>query len=202
MAASKIQIWNMALGFIGTRTVASETEHTPEAIQCGLFWDSARRQVLRDYPYNFAQARKTLAAVKVPDVYAEEWRFAYKLPDLCLKAHRIYGRERREVRRIPFTIVSSDDGTEILLTDMEAARLDYTWDVTDVARWDDLFIAMMARKLAALIGVPLLKNNSTKVQELEQLYRTSLPKAMESNASERHDREPLDTWLLSRGGCV
>ena len=200
MAASKIQIWNMALGFIGTRTVASESEHTPEAIQCGLFWDSARRQALRDYPCNFAQMRRRLAAVTVPEVYAGEGRCAYRLPEDCLKAHRIHGGGRHR-DRIPFVLVCADDKTQLLLTDRQAAILDYTADVTDVARRDELFISMMARRLAALISVPLLKNNANKVQELEQLYRASLPKVMEANASERLDRMAPDTWLLSRGGC-
>ena len=44
--ASKLDIFNMALGFIGTRTIASANENTPEAIQCGLYWDRARRSAL------------------------------------------------------------------------------------------------------------------------------------------------------------
>lgn len=64
----------------------------------------------------------------------------------------------------------------------------------------DLFVGMMARKLASLICVPLLKNNTAKVQELEQLYRASLPKPMEANASERHEKPYRDTWIAARGG--
>lgn len=204
MSANKIQIWNMALGFIGTRTVASESERTPEAIQCALYWDNARRACLRDYPYNFAQARAQLASIAVPDTYADEWRYAYRLPDLCLKAHKIVGSAGRcastPSRRIPFVIVSDAEKTELLLSDAEQVRLDYTRDVPEVALWDDLFVGMMARKLASLICVPLLKNNTTKVQELEQLYRASLPKAMEANASERLEKPYRDTWIAARGG--
>lgn len=204
MSASKIQIWNMALGFIGTRTVASENERTPEAIQCALYWDNARRACLRDYPYNFAQARTQLASIAVPETYADEWRYAYRLPDLCLKAHKVVGATcgcaNAADRRIPFIIVSDTEKMELLLSDAEKVRLDYTRDVPEVALWDDLFMGMMARKLASLICVPLLKNNTTKVQELEQLYRASLPKAMEANASERREKPYRDTWIAARGG--
>ena len=117
MSASKIQIWNMALGFIGTRTVASETEHTPEAIQCALYWDNARRACLRDYPYNFAQARAQLASIAVPETYADEWRYAYRLPELCLKPHKIVNPTCRfgnpVERRIPFVFVSDAEKTEV-----------------------------------------------------------------------------------------
>jgi len=204
MATSKIQIWNMALGFIGTRTVASERENTPEAIQCGLYWDNARRACLRDFPYNFAQARVQLAAIAVPNVYADEWRYAYRLPNLCLKAHGVQGHgcgyARQNIRKNPFCIVSDSASTEMLLTDVSEARLDYTRDVVDTAMWDELFASMMARKLASLICVALLKNNTSKVQELEQLYYSSLPKSMESNASEMKKKPYVDSWIAVRGG--
>ena len=32
MTISQISVWNRALGFLGTRSVASEQENTPEAL--------------------------------------------------------------------------------------------------------------------------------------------------------------------------
>ena len=63
---TQIAIWNRALGFLGARGVAAEDENTPEALQCRLYWDSARRQALRDYPWAFAQRRAWLARVALP----------------------------------------------------------------------------------------------------------------------------------------
>ena len=79
--AGKLDIFNMALGFLGTRTIASENERTPEAIQCDLYWDRARRSALRDYPYRFAVRRVVLAEKTLPETYEGEWRHAYALPD-------------------------------------------------------------------------------------------------------------------------
>lgn len=192
---SKIQIWNQALGFIGTRTVASESERCEEAIQCTLYWDSARRQALRDFPYNFAQVRVKLAAKPMPDVWAREWRYAYGQPVGCLKLHGVRapgGRAR------PFRIVHDADGAALILTDVEAAHAEYTQDVESPTLWDDLFAGLMARKLAAMIAVPLLKNNSNKVSELEQLYRAALPDAYEAGASEQKDKPQPDSWLAAR----
>lgn len=92
--AAKLDIWNMALGFIGTRTVASESERTPEAVQCALFWDSARRTALRDYPWNFAQARAGWPKWPCRKPWAGEWRHAYVPPDRCLRLHRVLGAGR------------------------------------------------------------------------------------------------------------
>ncbi|HIV65533.1 MAG TPA: hypothetical protein H9991_04670 [Candidatus Mailhella excrementigallinarum] len=185
----------MALGFIGTRTVASESERTPEAVQCALFWDSARRTALRDYPWNFAQARARLAEVAMPEAWAGEWRHAYVPPDRCLRLHRVLGAGGRA----GFMPVH-DAEREIVLTDAADALADYTRDVAEPSRWDDAFRMVMARRLACLICAPLLKNNAGKVQELESLYRAALPDAMQSDASEREERAEPDAWLLARGG--
>lgn len=191
----KIQIWNMALGFIGTRTVASESERCQEAIQCALYWDSARRQALRDFPYNFAQVRVLLAAKLVPEVWEQEWRYAYGMPDGCLKFHSVRapgGRAR------PFRIVHDADGSSLITTDVEKAQGDYTMDVESPSLWDDLFVGMLSRKLAAIIAVPLLKNNPNKVSELEQLYRAALAGAYQAGASEQKDKPQPDSWLEAR----
>jgi len=201
MQVSKVQVWNMALGFIGTRCVASEDEVTPEAQQCALYWDAARRQALRDYPWNFAQRRVPLAEKPLPDEWAGEYDYAYGLPSKCLKLHGVLRKDAvaRPLCRVPFRLAHATEGLTYLLTTEEAAYADYTIDVEDVSLWDDLFVGLMARKLACLIAVPLLKNNTQKVQELEQLYRAAVPAAYEASASEEVAKPVDDIWLLSRG---
>lgn len=186
----------MALGFIGTRTIASANENTPEAIQCGLYWDRARRSALRDYPYRFAVRRVVLAEKSLPAAYAEEWRHAYALPDGCLKVHAVHdGREQG--RKRPFRLESDTEGA-LLLCDVPRAMATCTFDVEEATRWDELFVMAMARKLAALVAVPLLKNNSAKVQELVQLYEIAIPQADGQDASERESSMRPDSWLLAR----
>lgn len=193
----KIKIWNMALGFIGTRTVASEAEKCEEARQCALYWDSARQQALRDYPFPWAQNRAVLAQKPLPDVWATDWRFAYGMPEACLKIHRIGSTQRRENAE-PFKMVHDPAGTVLILTDAEAAFADYTRDVESPTLWDVDFTQMMARKLAALIAVPLLKNNGSKVQEVQQLYSASIPSTREAAAQEQKSKPQEDSWIACR----
>lgn len=194
--AGKVDIFNMALGFVGTRTVASGEERTPEAIQCNLYWDRARRAALRDYPWSFATRRVELARKPLPDVYAGVWRYAYALPDGCLKVQRL-GQDTEPGRRTPFAIESDAAGL-LLLCDAAPARAVCTFDVTEVARFDELFVLCMARRLACLVAVPLLKNNPGKVQELEQLYQLALPQSQGQDASERRLGRSPDAWLQAR----
>lgn len=194
--AGKIDIFNMALGFVGTRTIASGEERTPEAVQCNLYWDRARRAALRDYPYGFATRRVELARKPLPEACRLAWRFAYALPDGCLKVQRL-GQDTEFGPRTPYSIESDATGS-ILLCDLDRAIAVCTFDVTDVARWDELFVLSMARKLACLVAVPLLRNNAAKVQELEQLYQLALPAGTGQDASERHERQERDSWLAAR----
>ena len=196
--AGRITIYNMALGFIGTRTLASPNENTPEAIQCGLYWDVARRAALRDYPYRFALQRIQLGLLaKMPEVYDNQWKFAYSLPDSCLKVHSVYAERETDFKQ-NFQVESYEKG-QLILTDLENAIALCTLDIDEISLWDDMFVTVMARKLACMIAIPLLKNNSQKLQELEQLYQAAVPRAQGHDASEQRQFQPLDSWLLARG---
>lgn len=198
MSNSHISIWNRALGYLGTRSVASETENTPEALHCRLYWDAARREALRDYPWPFAQCRAWLARISLPGGYAHEYRFAYALPEACLKAHEV---RHEGISPRPFCLVqnSEQDGL-CLVTDASRALLLYTADVRNSRLFDDAFAGMLARKLAALVAVPLLRNNSQKVAELERRYAEALPAARQAAASERREAPLPDGWLAAREG--
>lgn len=195
--ASRIDIYNMALGFVGTRTIASPNEKTPEAIQCELYWDRARRAALRDYPYSFAQRRVRLAEKPMDDVYDAEWLYAYGLPAGCLKVHDVHDGRSGRLYHNAWRVAST--GTElVVLTRQPLAMADCTIDVENVGLWDELFVMAMARKLAALVCVPLLKNNQAKLQELEQLYQMAIPQADGQDASEREEEPRMDSWIAAR----
>ncbi len=201
----KITIWNMALGFIGTRTVAGEDEKALEAVQCKLYWDSARRQALRDFPWNFAQRRAWLAQIDMPEGYEQQYTYAYALPEDMLQALRLYPNGKdyeqygdKESGRFILVHDAVSKG-QVLLCNTDKALLSYTADIADVALFDDLFVGMLARKLAAMIAVSLLKNNAGRVAELEELYLRAIPKAVQADANEGRMKEKPDTWILARG---
>ena len=196
--SNRLEIYNQALGFVGTRTIGSPNEKTPEAIQCELMWDRARRSALRDYPYRFAVRRLRLPEKEVPDVYAQEWAHCYGIPDKVLKVVRVHDGRRRGVNKVPYAIQRGDEG-EMLLCDVEQAMVDAVVDVEDIATWDDAFCVAMARKLACLICVPLCKGDG-KLSGLVQMYQAAIPVAEGADDSESYDRKPDDAWLQARGG--
>lgn len=196
--ASTLDIWNMALGFVGVaRRLASENETSPEGVECRLYWDNARRQALRDFPWGFAQCRARLAEMDLPEEWEGVWRFAYALPAKCLRLHAVSVPGCR--RSLPHEIVRYTDGTQAVLCNAEHAIATYTQDVTDVAQWDDGFVHALARRLACQIGIALLKGNSSKLQELEQMYSSVIVSAREEDLNEPKERKEKDSWLMARG---
>lgn len=190
---SRTAIYNMALGFIGTRAVAGPSERTPEAMQCDLYWDRARRAALRDFPYPFSKRRIKLARLEVPVVDLAGWSYAYAVPVEALKVLSVGDGEK-------FEIMQGRDGVAIY-TDAAEATAVCVVDVEDMALWDELFIMAMAYRLAMLIAVPLLKNNPQKIQELAMLYQQALPQAQGHAANEGKEDKPenRDSWILARG---
>lgn len=166
----------MALGFIGTRAVAGPSERTPEARQCELYWDRARRAALRDFPYPFSKRRIRLARLEVSAVDLAEWSYAYAVPVEALKVLSVGDGAKYE-------LMQGQNGTAIY-TDVADAVAVCVVDVEDMALWDELFIMAMAYRLAMLIAVPLLKNNPQKIQELAALYQQALPSAQGHAANE------------------
>ena len=195
--ASKIAICNMALGWLGAPPIAALTENRPEARYATQYYDSALEQTLRDYRWNFAQRRKRLAAIDVPDGYQGVYENAYALPVDCLHAHTVLDAAENT---FPFTAALAEDGgSKILLTNVASAYLAYTALVTTPELYDPIFVRALARRLSADIAVPILKNNAQKVQEAETLYDRELAKAKLSDYREgKPDEEEDVSWIKAR----
>lgn len=195
--ASKISIINMALGWLGAPPIAGLTEKRPEAIYASQYYDSALEQTLRDHRWNFAQRRKRLAALDVPDGYQGVYENAYALPVDCLHAHTVLDEAENS---FPFIVaLAGDGGSKIILTNVGSAYLAYTALVTVPELYDPNFVRAMSRRLAADIAVPILKNNAQKVQEAETLYDRELTKAKLSDYREGKPEEEEDvSWIQAR----
>lgn len=197
--ASKISIINMALGWLGAPPIAALTEKRPEAIYASLYYDSALEQTLRDHRWNFAQRRRRLAALDVPDGYQGIYENAYALPVDCLHAHTVLDAAENT---FPFIVALVEDGgSKIVLTNVASAYLAYTALVTVPELYDPNFVRALSRRLAADIAVPILKNNAQKVQEAETLYDRELTRAKLADYREGKPEDEEDvSWIKARTG--
>ena len=195
--ASKISIINMALGWLGAPPIAALTEKRPEAIYASQYYDSALEQTLRDHRWNFAQRRRRLAALDVPDGYRGIYENAYALPVDCLHAHTVLDAAENT---FPFIVALAEDGgAKIILANVASAYLAYTALVTVPELYDPNFVRALSRRLAADIATPVLKNNAQKVQEAETLYDRELMKAKLADYREGKPEDEEDvSWIQAR----
>ena len=197
--ATKIGICNLALGWLGSPPIAALTENRPEARYAAQYYDLAVEMCLRDHRWNFAQKRKRLAGIALPEAFTADFRYAYALPVDVAHAHTLIDPAGNELK---FDVALGEDGaSRMILANDLVVYLKYTALVTVTELFDPHFTRAVARRLAADIAIPILKNNPQKVQELEALYDRAIQMARLSDYREGEAPEEEEiSWITSRTG--
>ena len=125
-------ICNLALSYLSKGKITSMDDNTEEAAQCKIHYDHARRLLLRQYPWGFAKRTVKLAllAGKEPG-----WDFAYAYPAGCLAVRYVFdeeGASAKEEHVQDFDTAMLTGNQKALLTDVELAWCEYTYNVKDV----------------------------------------------------------------------
>lgn len=147
---SEVEIVNIALARLGESPIQSFEEGSVPANMAKVFYDPARRAVLRAYDWSFSLKTVRLARLAEAPV---DFRFAFSLPSDCLRVIRL----RRK------GLADYTDGADIrfvtrsgvLYTDEEEAYLEYVADVSDTSLFDDKFVEAFSYKLASDLAMPV-----------------------------------------------
>ena len=190
--ASKVDIFNMALGHIGvSSTVADELERSPERVICTRYFDTCRDALFSymDMEWKFATATVVLADLGDPPT---GWGYRYRYPNDCVNAHEILSDTQRTQPvelRPKFDVQYEADG-RVILCDIPKAVLRYTKRVTEVERWPASFVEAVSVRLAAMI-VMSLKNDGQNRNSLLQLADQFAQIAMAASLNEGQPDGPL-----------
>lgn len=193
--SSKIEICNLALGFLGEPRLVDIDEKTPSAENCKLYFKPALSELLREHPWNFASCREKLVLVETPSAWKNEYLFAYAYPEKCLNLHFLVNSCAEKERNF---MLSFDVSRTIILSNASGAYALFTKYTDDTTRFDPSFIMAFARKMQCMLIKPLLKNNSGLVKEAEELYRQALESARLQDV--REGRKFQDDSTLWNGG--
>jgi len=202
--ASKVDICNMALMRIGVSTIIADiNEGSQESNVCAQFFDATLDYILRDYPWNFAEVRVTLAqAAGDPPT---NWAFKYAYPSDCLAAIAITIpglRTPTASARVPFKVAYEPGVGRVIYTDMGTAELVYRARVTDTTMWDPMFVSAFAYLLASEICLPLSVNPAIS-QQARQAYALVSSSAAARNMSEGAEGpEPPSELIATRNMAV
>jgi len=204
---SETEICNLALSRIGHKLITSLMEDSRAAELCNLHYARARNSLLRSYPWNFAIRRATLALSSTTPNH--EYTYQHTLPTDCLKVIRtnweadgsvgtaVYGSLNDygySIPPLPYRI----EGRHLLCNE-ETVKIEYIAEVTDVAQFDELFVDVLAQRLAAEIALALTDNQAL-TKGMWDIYQAKLVEARLVDSMEGTPRDIVNTsgWLAAR----
>lgn len=197
MSNNVTKICNMALGRIGANRINDyfdNSETLLEAIHCRLHYEQTRNALQRSHWWRMNKARAALSRdTATPDF---EWDYQHFLPNDFLRMRIKYA-----ANTLP------DNGTlnsyslegKLLLSNDQDVKIKYSKVVTDVTKFDPLFVEVFILKLAQKLTVPLTISAEMKKdvdKELDEL----MPKvrALDREEGDTIRRAERSTWNDAR----
>jgi len=148
MALSKAQIFNISLNILGVSMPLENANSTDNrAILLNNYYELARDYVLKDFDWNFASSFKELTLCeKQSDL--SSYRFSYDYPNDCVCARDVF--QKGSFVQQKFCVASAEDGSTIILTDVEKPILRYTKRVEKEVYFSSEFAMALSYYLASL----------------------------------------------------
>ena len=226
---SPIDISNMALAEIGTRSsITAFNDGSVEGYQCGLWYDTMRRRLLRTANWGFARLQISLSLIGdlIPDntgVYP--FLYKYQYPSNCLKFRYVippppnyftgnvtvpivgavaYGNYAPRPSRAHRFLIGRDvdqlgNQTRVILSNVNLAIGTFTEDSTDTTFWDDLFIGALQASIASKIVIPLTGNVGMK-KAFEGMAQQAIMDARVADGNEAiPSSDHTPDWIVTRG---
>lgn len=200
MATSKLQIWNMALGYLKNQnSVEDENENSLAAKQCRIYYETVIGRVLRGHLWGFAKKRQTLALVGIAPA---GWAFQYGYPTDCILTGHLYNPldpQDAMLDRIDFEVAKNPDiSGKVILTNQDEAVLIYGVNVVDTTLWTPDFDYAAALLLGHNLALSLA-NNRQRSSDLRGLYFEVINEAQKSNTREgTKNVDHAATWTEDR----
>ncbi len=188
MAASEVQICNLALLKVGNLTITALTDSTKEARACNVFYPMMRNELMAAHPWNFAMHRADISA-QLATAPAFQWDYAYTIPADCLRVWELYGTDAEWVV----------EGGELLTNQDEEIYIRYIKLVTETARFSAAFDNCLATRLGAELASKLADDANLRTALLTELYKIHLPEARALNAMEGNPPRHKNEQSLDQG---
>jgi hypothetical protein len=194
-ALTETSICNMALDELGANRIKGlvDDEQSVQAIKCRTHYETTRDALIRSHKWRFASGRKTLTVNPVaPDT--DEWSFQYPLPDDFISMKSIYEGRFSDENFRSYALEGN-----ILLSNDDTMEIRYVKKVTDVTKFDSLFIEVfvlsLALKLIVLAGATPKIKDSLSIDLSRLMVRVRAMDGQETNTAGRLES---GTWNDAR----
>lgn len=187
-----VDICSLAMEYLSDQAVTDvdDPKTTPEAI-CARWYDMVRRSLLRQHPWNFAIKRISLARETVSPVYG--YTDAYVLPNDWVRHIEILTTSLAEIS--DFEI---EDGKLLCSNSAGALYVRYIYDARQVAKFDALFVDVLALELAKRICRKITGSNDL-ISGLNEVLKDLRSDAFTVDGQERPPvRVETSKWRQAR----
>lgn len=193
--SSKTNICNIALSHLGiSKEIANvTTEQSQEAKACRLFYDVARKAVLKDFSWPFATRFADLNLIE--NNPNDEWFYSYRYPNDAVYIRRILSgfRDDNEATMIAYKIGQDDQGV-LLYTDQANAKIEYTSNVENIDLFTSDFQIALSYRIAHYIAPRLTAGDPFNLgDKAMQKYMIEIGKASANAFNEDKSSLPLTT---------
>ena len=176
-------IANMALDHLGELIVSDYTTGTDATSQAiNRSFDNVRDMVLREHTWDFAVRIAELSASA--DGADDDWAYKYDLPTGSLRIIRLLNTTRTAVDYEYAKRHTTADDETVIVTDQEAAYVEFIYQETDVSKMSASFIDALAYRLAAHLVGPIAASASLR-QEMMQYFQFAMTQARQLDSSEQ-----------------
>lgn len=195
LPTTKTDICNLALSRIGAKVVTTAeitADTATTAAHCNRHYEQTRDALLRSHNWRFATERASLVVGSDPTDYDH----SYKLPNDFLALQTIYDSDESDlVFRYQYDI----QGT-LILTNEDSCDIEYIKRITDVTKFDPLFVEVFVLSLALKLVMPLAQDRALYKEIKEELYGELMPRvrAMDKQETNTEGRAGKLSWNESR----
>jgi len=199
VAASETVIANLALAHLGNKDAIGtlETDTSREAEVCRTFYDTARDELLRVFPWPFAT--KFAELTEVEEDPTDEWAYSYRYPSDCVYVRRIFSGERNDDKssRIAYKI-GADGSGRLIYCDQDDAELEYTFRNEDTTDYPDDFTMTLSYRLAAYMAPQLTQGDPFGLRDFcYKKYLEALMTATSGAYMEEQPDEPPESEFIT-----
>lgn len=160
MVTSKTDICNLSQDLLSGETLLDIDNPTTATEAVLLRWyDHCRVKCLREHPWKFATKREVLAAsATAPDF---GYTVAFPLPNDFVRLLTIETDDGVQILPQDYQIESHEGQLAILMsTDATSLRIRYIFDITDVTKFDELFVSYLAYTIALDTAFKVTESNT------------------------------------------
>jgi hypothetical protein len=186
---SETQLYNAVLDRLAEESVLSTTDEKAVARWLNRNYPLQRDVLLQRHTWNFAMARRQLAASTAKPAF--EWQYQYLIPEDCLRVLPLTVDGLRNSPQIGYVV----EGSYILTNKSPPLNMRYIFRQVDVAQFTPVFIDLLAQILSATFAY-WVTGKAAFSKQLLDISSTYYQEAIRIDSLEGFPEEPDDSEII------